>query len=89
MSCRRKDYKNLDKYRETRKKQKQRYRDRTGSSLYIPKKWEEWEDELVVKHEVSDNELSLMLERSVQAIQVRRWRLVKRENQKDEIQSNG
>jgi len=88
MNCRRKNYKNLNKYRETRKKQKQRYRDRTGSGLYTPKKWEEWEDELVVKHDVSDNELSVILKRSVQAIQVRRWRLVKKENKKDEVQFN-
>lgn len=78
MSCRRKEYRNLDKYRETRKKQKQRYRDRTGSGLYVPKKWEDWED-------VLDNELSVMLKRSVSAIQVHRCKLVKKRDIEDEV----
>ena len=85
MSCRRKEYRNLDKYREMRKKQKQRYRDRTGSGLYAPKKWEDWENELVLNHEVLDNELSVMLKRSVSAIQVRRCKLVKKRDIEDEV----
>ena len=78
MSCRRKCYKNMDRYRNTRKLQKQRYREKTGSGMYPPRKWEEWEEELVVKHEQTDVELSKLLERSVQAIQMRRHRLTER-----------
>lgn len=79
MSCRKEWYKDLSKYRNTRKQQKRRYRMRTGSCLYQPKAWTESEDKLVMKHDISDVELSALLERSVQAIQIRRCRLKKLE----------
>lgn len=85
MSCRKKSYKNLDKYRKMHNAQNQRYRNRTGSYKYEPKTWGIWEDDLVLKHDMPDRELSAMLKRSVQAIQVRRCRLTKVEN-KNEIQ---
>jgi len=75
MPNRRKDYKNMDKYRKTKKEQSTRYRLRTGAFLYPRRPWEEWEDELVLEHSYKDTELAVKLERSVQAIQNRRWRL--------------
>ena len=81
MSCRCKNYKNMDRYRNTRKLQKQRYRERTGSGMYSPRKWEAWEDELVTAHEQTDAELAKLLGRSVQAVQMRRHRLTERGTQ--------
>lgn len=79
MSCRKAEYKDLSKYKNTRKQQKRRYRMRTGSCLYQPKAWTESEDELVVRHDIKDTELSVLLKRSVQSIQIRRCRLKKLE----------
>lgn len=75
MSCRRYAYKDLDKYRNTRKKQKARYRDKTGSGLYKPKIWSEDENKLILEHSIPDIELSIMLKRSVNAIQIHRSKI--------------
>ena len=85
MPNRRKQYKDQDKYRKTTRMQKERYRLRTGSYLYPRRLWEDWEDELILKRDNADIDLSVVLERSVQAIQVRRWRLKRTESVKNEI----
>ena len=79
MACRRKLYRDMERYRNTRKLQKQRYRERTGSGKYPKRPWTYWEDKLVLAHEQPDVELSETIERSVQAIHVRRSRLMERE----------
>ena len=69
-------YKDKDKARATNKAQKLRYRRKT--QLYSGKpRWTLKEDKLVLDHTISDTELSFMIHRSVQAIQIRRHRLKK------------
>jgi len=57
--------------------QKRRYRARTGSGIYERREWTGAEDQAVLAHAIPDRELAPKLERSVQAIQVRRSRLRK------------
>lgn len=59
---------------ETRK-QKKRYYDKTvcGRS-----QWFDWQDEMVLRHEMTDHELSREIGHSVMAIQIRRSRLKKK-----------
>lgn len=83
MACRRKDYRDMERYRNTRKLQKRRYRERTGSGVYPRRPWAYWEDKLVLAHEQPDVELSETIERSVQAIHMRRHRLTGREEERD------
>ncbi len=71
MSCRKELYADLDKYRETRRKQKQRYRDRNGGNIYEPRRWSTDEDEMVLKHCIPDREISVILQMSIQAVQNR------------------
>lgn len=74
----RKMYKDMNKYHATQRKYKTGYRERTGSGLYEPRPYDADEDEMILKHEIPDRELSVMLERSVLAIQIHRTRLKKK-----------
>ena len=65
----------FDKFREYREKYKTKYRKETGSGQYDNRPWTEQEVEMILKHELSDRELSKELRRSVQAIQVKRCKL--------------
>lgn len=71
---RKQQYRDKDKCRETCRRQKQRYYGRT-SFLYPARLWTHEEDEMVTAHEITDSELSAKIERSVRAIQRRRWQL--------------
>lgn len=71
---RKQQYRDKDKCRETCRRQKQRYYGRT-SFLYPARLWTYEEDEMVTAHEITDSELSAKIERSVRAIQRRRWQL--------------
>ncbi|MBR6505124.1 MAG: hypothetical protein IKT41_05425 [Clostridia bacterium] len=64
-------YRDMKKYNETRKKQKQRYYAKTA--IYEPRDWIPYEDKLVLEHNMPDSELSSKIERSVAAIQQRRY----------------
>jgi hypothetical protein len=68
-------YKDMNKYYATQRKWKRNWRERTGSGLYEPRPWDHDEDEIILKHEKTDRELSVLLQRSAQSIQIRRWRL--------------
>lgn len=70
---RKKEYKDMDKFKKTRNAQRKRYYKKT--QLYKRKCWNIKEDILVLKHEITDTELSYMIHRSVSAIQKRRCRL--------------
>ena len=72
-------YKDLEKFKKTRNAQKQRYRDRNGAFMYEKRSYDDWEDRLILAHEMRDVELSVKLQRSVSAIQQRRGRLKKLE----------
>jgi hypothetical protein len=71
---RKKNYRDMEKYRKACHRQNQRYYAKT-SNLYPPKAWTAAEDAMVLDHKIPDSELSKELERSVRAIQHRRHRL--------------
>lgn len=68
-------YKNREVFREVNKKYKRGYRNRTGSNKYERRSWSKIDDARVLSHSISDRELSKEIERSVTAIQHRRYRL--------------
>ena len=73
-------YKDKEKCRITRNKQrKQNYR-KTAFAKNGREKWQQWEMDLVLEHETTDFELSKILERSVQSIQTKRYNLKKEKN---------
>lgn len=78
MKCK-KHYKNKDKYREYAKRCHRNYRKNTGAYLYEKRLWTDYEDKLIMEHAMTDRELSVKIQRSVGAIQLRRWRLKKEE----------
>ena len=86
MKCK-KYYKDEEKYKEARNKQKRAWRLRTGSAS--TNKCEKagpytcWEDELVLAHDIPDRELAKKLGRSAQSIQTRRSRLTKGRKDKE------
>ncbi len=85
---RKKEYKNLDKYHETCRRQKQRYYGKT--QLYEKHSWSCKEDEIVLERNMTDTEISSAIGRSVRAIQVRRSRLkqkAKLANQRKEMKA--
>lgn len=67
-------YKDMDKWKAACNRQRQRYYGKT-SFLYERRPWDEYEDRMVIEHNLTDSQLSDLLERSVRAIQVRRSRL--------------
>lgn len=48
------------------------------SYLYPTRPWSKWEDMLVLEHAVADMQLSQLIERSLSAIQTRRYELKKK-----------
>lgn len=79
MVLRAKNYKNLDRLRKTRKSQAKRYFAKT--TIYKPRRWTDVEDVIVLEHKKTDMDLSKLLQRSVKAIQVRRVKLKKWEQE--------
>lgn len=69
-------YANIQKLEEARKGQKRRYYGKTAY-LYVRRPWSALELQMVMDHEIPDSELSVIIERSVMAIQVRRNALKK------------
>lgn len=70
-----KSYRNKDKARITRNRQRQKNYAKTA--IYDKREWCAWEEDLVMAHTISDMDLSALLERSVQSIQLKRWRIKK------------
>lgn len=68
-------YKDLDKFRKTRNSQKRKYYNKTvnAANKYLP--WTKQEDILVIQHNIPDKELSVKIQRSMNAILTRRNRL--------------
>lgn len=75
MTCRKEQYRDLDKFRRTIQAQKKRYYAKTAQGR---SPWHEWQDDLILKHEMTDHELSELVGHSVKAIQIRRSRLKNR-----------
>lgn len=80
---RKKSYKDLEKFAETKRNYQRRYSERTGSHLYKPRVWTQEENEMVLAQNMTDRELSKILERSLHAIQTHRWLLRKGEVNED------
>lgn len=70
---RKKDYRDIGRWRETCRRQTQRYYDKTATFQKIP--WTQHDIDLIIRHEHPDRELSRMTGHSVRAIQVKRSRL--------------
>ena len=75
MSIKTTNYTDIEKFRKNRKEYNKKYYQRTA--IYEPKKWTKEDDEAILRsNDITDTELSDLLQRSVQAIQVRRSRLL-------------
>lgn len=75
---------NTEHSKNVRRKARQRYNKRyysQTSNLYEKKRWSPDEDDMVLKRVLSDVNLSILLQRSVGAIQHRRHNLKKKENE--------
>ena len=82
MPIRVRSYKNKDKARVTRNAQRLRYYQKT--QLYPDRRrWTREEDIEVLKHSITDTELSYLIHRSVQSIQIRRNKLKAKQTQKN------
>lgn len=74
-------YRDLDKYHEAVRQQKARYRQRTGSAEgpkvnpHLTRRYTLLEDEAILTHDIPDRQLAKELNRSVVAIQCRRYKL--------------
>lgn len=64
---RKKDYRDLQKWKNTARLQRKRYYAKTA--LYAPRPWTSKEEQLVLEHTIPDSELSPLIQRSVAAIQ--------------------
>lgn len=72
MSFKSSHYKNQDSYRKVNNKYKSSYRLKTGAFKWR-RKWTPEEINKVLEHNIPDTELSKELNRSVNAIQRKRW----------------
>lgn len=72
-------YKNIEKFKQTKQRQKRRYYRKTMTGLPMPD-WTKEEIIMVLKHEITDTEISAKIGRSVGAIQKKRC-LLKKQNQ--------
>lgn len=67
---RKENYVDLDKWRQTKKKQKRRYYGKSQNAENRNQPWTNAEIQIVLDHKLTDKELSVLLGRSVNAIQV-------------------
>ena len=81
---RRKDYRDMAKFRETCRKQQSRYYSKTAF-IYGKRIWTTAADAIGMEHNVTDITLSQMIQRSVAAIQQRRSRLKKEAEVADDV----
>lgn len=68
-------YRDLNLWRETTRKQQQRYHQKTATFTKIP--WTAEQDAAVLRHDIPDSQLSRQIGHSLAAIQIRRSRLKK------------
>ena len=72
---RKKYYKDMKKFVDTRNRQKTRYYGKTSRSENYYQKWTEKEITIIMKHECTDTEISKILGRSVASIQTMRSKI--------------
>ena len=63
------------------RKYKKKWCEKNGVGMHTPHPWEDWEDELVLQHNITDKELGVLLHRSTPAVTKRRH-LLKKKNSK-------
>ncbi len=68
-----KNYKDNDRFIETRNRQRKRYYRKTATFCKV--EWTAEQEKLVLEHSMTDTELSAIIGHSVQAIQIRRYKL--------------
>lgn len=74
MKCK-KNYKDMKKYKAYKRRNDRRYYAKTAT--YEKVEWTPEQEELVLKHEMTDTQLSNLIGHSVKAIQIKRCRLKK------------
>lgn len=70
-------YTNLEKWKETCRNQKTRYRNKTKGLSRNNHTWTDHEIKLVMGHTMTDRELSAIINRSISAIQTKRYMINK------------
>jgi hypothetical protein len=61
-----------------RQDQNNRYRRKNGAFVRGGNRWSEQDTQLVLSRSMPDSELGILINRSIEAIQIRRWRMNKR-----------
>jgi len=74
---RKNQYKDMEKWREARNRQRARYYGKTSNAKNSGQPYTLKEMGLILDHNITDSELSKMLGRSVESIQIKRSRLKK------------
>ena len=69
------EYRDMEKYREYKRKTQSRYRKRTGAGQYPAREYTLEEDRMILEQSITDRELGIKIQRSVGAIQKRRHHL--------------
>lgn len=72
---RKSEYKDLEKYKKTKREQEKRYYGKTQDVLNSRKYWTPREIKMIMAKNMSDRELSQILGRSMKAIQVKRYKI--------------
>lgn len=72
---RKSEYKDLEKYKKTKREQEKRYYGKTQDALNSRKYWTSREIKMIMAKNMSDRELSRILGWSMKAIQVKRCKI--------------
>ena len=75
---RKENYKDLNKWRDSKNRQRKRYYKKTQNAVNGQEIWTKEDEALVMAHSMSDTELAGLIGRSVGAIQKRRHLIKKR-----------
>lgn len=70
-------YRDIDKWRNTCYKQRRKYYSKTANAENSGQRWTVEEIDMVLQHNITDTEISEIIGRSVQSIQVMRSKLKK------------
>lgn len=69
-------YKDLDRFKETKRRQQERYNYKNGAYKWRTR-WNEEDEQRVLAHDIPDSELSKEIKHSIASIQTRRSELKK------------
>ena len=73
---RKNEYKDMQKFKKTKREQQKRYYQKTQNAQNNNKPWSDTEIEMIMAKEVSDRELSKLLGRSMRAILAKRYKKI-------------